>query len=54
MNTYSTQHTSTAKYYRHENQEDLPGDDTFGNYIIPRYVPYRFNISVFDGQLNIM
>jgi len=41
------------KYFRHSDTEDWPGDDTWRNYIVPRYVPLRFETTVDDGQLNI-
>jgi cytochrome c peroxidase len=41
------------KYYRHANDEDLPGDDIWQRYISARYVPLEFDITVNDGQLNI-
>jgi cytochrome c peroxidase len=41
------------KYYRHANDEDLPGDDIWQRYISARYVPIEFDITVNDGQLNI-
>lgn len=42
-----------ARYYRHENTEDLPGDDIWQRYIPGRYQPLRFDVTVNDGQLNL-
>ena len=41
------------KYYRHANDEDLPGEDVWQHYIRPRYKPLRFVVNVRDGQLNL-
>src|SRR4029079_6146389 len=41
------------KYFRHANDEDWPGDDTWDRYIGPRYLPHEFDVDVKDGQLNI-
>lgn len=42
-----------AKFYRHADDEDVPGDDIWSRYIPPRYKPLEFDVSVADGQLNI-
>lgn len=42
-----------ARYYRHADTEDLPGDDLWDRYIAPRYQPRRFAVDVRDGQLNL-
>ena len=41
------------KFYRHANDEDLPGDDIWKRYIPPRYKPLTFRVNVTDGQLNL-
>eukprot|EP00041_Stephanoeca_diplocostata_P029927 m.893236 g.893236 ORF g.893236 m.893236 type:complete len:1699 (+) comp23658_c0_seq4:664-5760(+) len=41
------------KYFDHEDTEDLPGDDIFTRYIIHRYRPVRFNVTVTTGQLYV-
>ena len=41
------------RYYRHANDEDLPGDNVWQRYIRARYVPLHFAIEVSDGQLNL-
>jgi len=45
--------TFLKKFYRHANDEDLPGDDIWKRYIRPRYKPLRFAVNVHDGQLNL-
>ena len=41
------------KFYRHADDEDLPGDDIWRRYIKSRYKPLRFTVDVRDGQLNL-
>ena len=42
-----------AKYLRHADDEDWPGEDTWQRYIGTRYLPHEFDVDVNDGQLNI-
>ena len=42
-----------ARYFNHQDTEDLPGQDTFARYVVPRYTPLSFTINVTDGQLNV-
>ncbi len=42
-----------ARYLRHADDEDLPGDDVWKRYISARYKPLEFDVDVKDGQLNI-
>jgi hypothetical protein len=42
-----------ARYYRHDDAEDLPGDDIWQRYIPARYQPLQFDVLVSDGQLNL-
>ena len=41
------------RYYRHEGDEDLPGDNMWQRYIRQRYTPVEFSVNVSDGQLNL-
>jgi hypothetical protein len=41
------------KYFRHADDEDLPGDNIWARYITPRYKPYEFDVTVEEGQLNL-
>ena len=42
-----------ARLFAHQHTEDLPGDDTWGRYIPPRYQPIEFPVSVRDGRLDL-
>ncbi|EKX36773.1 hypothetical protein GUITHDRAFT_117068 [Guillardia theta CCMP2712] len=43
-----------SRYYRHEEEEDLPGDDVWYKYVRKsRFVPLRFNVTCTDGQMDI-
>lgn len=41
------------KYFAHEDTEDLPHADVFTTYVVDRYRPVTFNVSVTDGQLSV-
>lgn len=42
-----------ARYFRHWDTEDLPGDNTFDRYQVPYFQEKQYDVDVKDGQLNI-
>jgi hypothetical protein len=42
-----------SRYFRHADDEDLPGDDIWARYIKPRYAPKEFTAKVTSGVLAI-
>ena len=42
-----------ARYYRHADDEDWPGDDVWTRYVKVRYRPLEFNSVVTDGKLQL-
>ncbi|MFB3892942.1 MAG: glycoside hydrolase domain-containing protein [Phycisphaerae bacterium] len=40
-------------YFLHEDDEDLPGQDLWNKFILPRNVPRRFEADVTDGVLSV-
>jgi hypothetical protein len=42
-----------SRFYRHADDEDLPGDDVWERYIRTRYVPFTAAVRIDNGQLNL-
>ena len=43
----------SARYFAHQDSEDLPSEDAFEKYVRTRYVPIAFDVTVGDAQLNV-
>jgi hypothetical protein len=39
------------RFFRHAHDEDLPGDDHWEKYVVPRWTPFTFDVEVTDGHL---
>jgi hypothetical protein len=42
-----------SRFYRHADDEDLPGDDVWERYVRKRYVPFTAAVRIDNGQLNL-
>lgn len=53
LNQEPTYDEFLSGYFRHANDEDIPGDDIWKRYVSLRYAPRGFDAVVTDGQLSI-
>ena len=53
LNESMTEADFWSRYYAHQDTEDLPGDDSWSRYIVPRYTFQKLTTQVQDGYLDV-